>query len=143
MAAKAQSSPKDDQRRTIMSATATATDFVTQYVGIWNERDGEIRRALVRDLWADDAVEWTENNEYRGHAALEERVTGAHQEFVVNGGFQFRLADPPATHHGAVTFRVEMVPVAGGVPVWVGDIFLLRDGDGRIREDYHFGRYVG
>jgi hypothetical protein len=36
-----------------------------------------------------------------------------------------------------------MVPAAGGDPVWVGDIFLLRDSGGRIRQDYQFARYVG
>ncbi len=45
-----------------------------------------------------------------------------------------------ADHEGGLTFTTHMVPAAGGAPVWTGTVFVLLDGDGRIRSDHQFAR---
>ncbi|MBO0732225.1 MAG: nuclear transport factor 2 family protein [Acidimicrobiaceae bacterium] len=116
------------------------TEFIENYIQVWNEPDAATREKLVRLLWADDAVEYTGANEYRGHEALDARVAKAHNDFVAEGGHVFRLGSEPATHHDAVLINVEMVPAAGGPPAWVFTIVALVGSDGRIRQEYQFGR---
>lgn len=125
-----------------MSATdVNTTEFVDRYLQVWNEPDPDARRQLVRDLWAADAVEYTDANEYRGHEALEARVTKAHTQFVEEGGFVFSLTAPPAIHHRAVLINVEMVPAEGdGQSPWSGTIIAFLDEEDRIEQEYQFGR---
>jgi uncharacterized protein len=112
--------------------------FADRYVGVWNEPDGDARRATIRQLWAPDAVEYTETREHRGYAGLEERVVGAHDELVAGQGFRFRLDGPVHAHHGLVTFRTTMAPATGGEVAWTGLMVLRLGEDGRIREDHQF-----
>jgi hypothetical protein len=124
------------------STEERATAFVDQYLHVWHEPDVETRHDLVMALWAHDGVEFTESDEYHGHAELEARVTEAYTEFVQNGGFVFRLAGEPAIHHGAVSLTVGMSPASGGETVWVGSIFALLNDDGLMEREYQFGRFV-
>jgi hypothetical protein len=118
------------------------SEFIDNYIQVWNEPDAGTREKLVRLLWAEDAVEYTDANEYRGHDALDARVEKAHTEFVEKGGHVFRLVTEPATHHGAVLITAEMVPGSGGPAVWVGNIIAFLADDGRIVREYQFGRNV-
>jgi uncharacterized protein len=120
--------------------THNTMEFVDQYLQVWNEPDPDARKELVRRLWATDAVEYTNANEYRGHTSLDERVTNAHTQFVEEGGKVFRLKTEPVTHHGAVLIAVDMIPKEGGEPVWTGTIIALLGRDGRIEREYQFGR---
>lgn len=116
------------------------TEFTDRYLQVWNEPDLSTRSRLVRLLWAEDAVEYTNANEYRGHDALDVRVANAHTQFVVEGGKVFRFATEPAAHHGAVQMAVEMVSATGGPPVWIGTVIAFLDASGRIGREYQFGR---
>jgi hypothetical protein len=116
------------------------TEFTDRFVRVWNEPDPSTRSQLIRLLWAGDAVEYTNANEYRGHEALEVRVANAHSQFVEEGDFVFRLATEPAAHHGSVLITVEMVPAAGGPPAWSGTVVAFLDAEGRIDREYQFGR---
>ena len=80
---------------------AKTEDFLDRYVQVWHEPDPATRKELVVRLWAADAVQYTNANEYRGHEALEERVATAYRQFVEQGGYVFRPEMEPATHHGA------------------------------------------
>jgi hypothetical protein len=122
--------------------TANTDQFIHRYVQVWHEPDPTTRQELVRRLWAADAVQYTNANEYRGHQALEERVTAAHDRFVKEGGYVFRLQVDPATHHGALLIALDMVPKDGGDRVWVGTVIAFLGGDGRIEREYQFGRDV-
>jgi hypothetical protein len=117
-------------------------EFVDRYVAVWNERDTQARRRLIEALWSAEGIEFTEENEYQGYAALETRIAAAHNEFVEKGRFLFRLANDPAAHHDTVTFTVDMAPAAGGKPEWSGVVFAALGGDGLIERDYQFGRFV-
>ncbi|MFI0741369.1 nuclear transport factor 2 family protein [Streptomyces sp. NPDC021100] len=123
--------------------TGTDTDFdiaafVRRYVAVWNEPDPARRRAEITALWAEDGVEYLDSAEFRGHRALEERVTQAHEELVERGGFVFRPAGDASAHHGAVHFTTHMVPAGGGAVAWNGVVLVLLDDDGRILRDYQF-----
>lgn len=121
-----------------MTATPDFDTFVSRYTAVWNEPDSVLRRKVIGELWTEDGVEYTDTSEYRGHDAIENRVTGAYEQFVAAGGFTFVAAGDVAWHHDAVTFATHMVPSAGGVPVWSGVVFALLDDEGRIRRDYQF-----
>jgi uncharacterized protein len=114
--------------------------FARRYTDIWNEPDPVARRAAVSELWAEDGVEWTGSTKYRGHAAIQARVTAAYEEFVRDGGFRFVPADDAVGHEGGITFTTHMIPATGGAPVWTGTVFALLDGDGRIHSDHQFVR---
>jgi uncharacterized protein len=131
-------------RRSLMTSThpQDTGEFVDRYVAVWNERDTQARRRLIEALWSAEGIEFTEENEYQGYAALETRIAAAHNEFVEKGRFLFRLANDPAAHHDTVTFTVDMAPVAGGKPEWSGVVFAALGGDGLIERDYQFGRFV-
>jgi hypothetical protein len=120
--------------------TADTAQFVDRYICAWHEPDPTTRRKLVQQLWSADAVQYTDANEYRGHEALEQRVTAAYNQFVEQGGYVSRREIEPATHHSAVLIRIEMVPGQGGQPAWAGTIIALLGGDGRIEREYQFGR---
>ncbi len=112
--------------------------LVEQYIQIWNETDATQRPARIAKIWAEDGVQFTSQHEYRGYEGLAKRVESAHEEFVKQGGFVFKLAGEYEAHHGAVKFTWEMVPAEGGKVAATGLVFLLLSDDGRARLDYHF-----
>lgn len=117
-------------------------EFLDRYLKVWHEPDAATRRELVGLLWTTDAVQFTNANEYRGHEALEDRVTGAYSQFVKQGGYLFRPEMAPVIHHHALLMALEMVPRDGGDPAWLGTIIAFLGGDGRIEREYQFGRNV-
>jgi hypothetical protein len=112
--------------------------FVDRFVAVWNEADAAERRAAVEALWAPDAVEYTEQNEYRGHDGLEKRVLANYENLVAGQGYRFHLDGPVRAHHDLVVFRSTMTPAAGGDVEWTGLMVLRLGEDGRIREDHQF-----
>ncbi len=89
-------------------------------------------------LWAPENAHYARTLEARGYAALETRITGSHEKNVRDGGYLFRAAAGAQSLRDVVTFRWEMVPVAGGDVEASGFEFLVLDGDGRILSDYQF-----
>ena len=118
----------------------STTTLARRYTEVWNEPDATVRHAAVTRLWAEHGVERTGSSTHRGHAEIEARVRGAHEEFVRDGGLRFELADDAIGHDGALTFTTHMVPADGGEPVWTGTVFVLLDPDGRILSDHQFTR---
>lgn len=112
--------------------------FADRYVAVWNEDDSDARRATIEQLWAPDAVEYTETKEHRGYDGLEKRVVSAYDDLVAGQGFRFRRDGPVHAHHDVVTFRTTMAPAAGGEVAWTGLMVLRLGADGRIREDHQF-----
>ena len=119
--------------------TATAMDaLVDRYLAMWNEPDAAIRRTTILTQWAPDAANYTATIEAVGHAAIENRVTAAHEKYVATGEHRFQLHQPYVAHHGAVRVWWEMVTVADGTIAAVGQEFLVLDEDGRIVSDHQF-----
>ncbi|NDU73802.1 hypothetical protein GWI34_14315 [Actinomadura sp. DSM 109109] len=128
-----------------------------RYLAQWNEPDPEARSALVREMWAPDAVHVLVNPpeavreaaaalavpapplEVHGHRALEERVARAYEMFVAPGEHVFAFAEEPrALLPNVVGVRWSMVTAEGGETVGGGLDVLYLDGDGRIRTDHQF-----
>lgn len=118
--------------------TNTIEILANDYVEVWNEQDPTVRRGRIESLWAEDAVEYTESNSYRGHAELQRRITDAYEEFVHGAGNRFRSAGDAVGHHDTVHFTVHMVPAGGGDAVWTGFIVLTLDSSGRIRTEHQY-----
>jgi hypothetical protein len=74
----------------------------------------------------------------QGYAALEERVSRAHQQFVTEGGFVFRPLGEPVGHHQGAMFNWVMEPASGGAAAAAGANFIVLGEDGRIRLEYQF-----
>ena len=116
----------------------TLDEFVARYVAMWHESDADLRRAIVQQLWADDAENTSRRFAIRGLEAIVARVTRAHDEWVAQKGFVFRPAGNTDRLGNVVKFLWEMVPKGGGPREALGlDIFVLQD-DGRIRALYQF-----
>ncbi|MGN5632889.1 hypothetical protein [Streptomyces sp. AC154] len=130
-------------------------DLTDRYVAVWNEPDGERRRAAISELWSADAVHVLQppheilqaaeglgfdrlHLEARGHRALEFRVTRAHEEFVAPGTFVFRSRNNTDRLHDVVKFHWEMAPRDGGEAAGAGLEILVLGPDGRIVSDYQF-----
>ncbi len=122
----------------MQQAKTEIQQLVEQYIQIWNEPDDALRRASIAKLWTEDGVQFTSEHEYRGYDGLERRVESAHEEFVKQGGFAFKLSGEYQAHHGAVKLTWEMVPAGGGTVAATGIVFLFLSDDGRARLDYHF-----
>jgi hypothetical protein len=118
--------------------TSKLNELMDRYMALWHEPDAEQRRKRIAELWVEDGVQFTSQNAYHGYKELEGRVESAHEQFVKQGGFVFKLAGAPQAHHNAVKFNWEMVPASGGEVAATGLIFLLLSDDGCIRFDYQF-----
>ena len=132
-----------------------ADDLADRYIALWNEPDAERRRAAIAELWTEDGVHLLQppqevhanaarpgiglaaTFEARGHAALETRVTSAHDEFIARRGHAFRRREDVERVADAVKFHWEMVSSEGDV-VGVGLELLVLAPDTRIRRDYMF-----
>ncbi|MEU1085230.1 hypothetical protein ACFYPN_11300 [Streptomyces sp. NPDC005576] len=130
-------------------------DLTDRFVAVWNEPDGERRRAAIRELWSADAVHVLRPPqdiletarglgfdqpllEARGHHAWELRVTRAQEEFVAPGTYVFRSRGNTDRLRDVVRFTWEMAPRDGGEVAGVGLEILMLGPDGRIVTDYQF-----
>lgn len=113
-------------------------DFLERYIAVWNEPQAELRRKIIGELWAEDAIHYTRAFEMQGREAIEARVTRAYEQFVKNGGCIFKVAGQGAAHHNCAKFNWEMVTVNEGKVEGLGSVFIILNEDGRIRFDYQF-----
>jgi hypothetical protein len=126
-----------------------------RYVALWNEPDPNVRRKIIRGLWApsgehvldppqdirktahDLGFDWPVL-EIRGYGAIETRATRAYESFIAPGKHQFRLRDDAARLRNVVKFHWEMVSTSTGEVEGVGLELLILDDEGRIAVDYQF-----
>ncbi len=113
-----------------------AQDFVSRYVMQWNETSPDARKAIVHDLWAENATDYTTANEYRGHTEIEQRVARASQKYVQDRGCLFRLRGTPSTLYNSIKLYWEMVEDSRIASV--GFDFLILDETGHISTAYQF-----
>lgn len=123
---------------TTINAFTDLTSLTHDYVAVWNEPNSDVREAIIRRLWAPNAVEFTETNEHRGHDQIFARVAAAYEELVDGAGMLFRSAGDVVGHHGLVRFTVTMGPADGGPDVWTGFVVVVLDEDGRICSEHQF-----
>ena len=118
---------------------AAAIAVVDRYIAVWGVADPAERAQAVADLWADHGMEYIENVQYIGHAALTDRVAEAHEAFVANAAYVAVGGDDATVHDDIVTFTIRLDHAEGddaGETAWSARVFLLLDEQGRVREDY-------
>jgi hypothetical protein len=116
-----------------------AIAVVDRYIAVWGVTDPAERAKAVASLWADHGMEYIENVQYIGHAALTDRIAEAHEAFVANAAYVAVGGDDATVHDDIVTFTIRLDHAQGedaGETAWSARVFLVLDGDGRIREDY-------
>ena len=96
--------------------------LVEQYIAVWNETDGDKRRALIADVFTEDARYTDPLGAVTGHDGIDRFVAGAQQQF---GGLTFSLPAEPDAHHDLARFQWYL----GAEPVAIGfDVVELEDG---------------
>lgn len=110
---------------------------IDQYLAAWNETDPTRRRARIEALWAPGGATFNRMLEARGYDAIVERVTGANDKWVRDGGFAFRPAQVSAFGE-VVRLAWEMASRATGEVDSRAQSYLVLDRDGRILCDYQF-----
>ncbi|MGW3348330.1 hypothetical protein ACWDA3_33985 [Nonomuraea rubra] len=140
-----------------MSNTFDVQERAGRYIAQWNEPDPATRSALIRELWATDAVHVLVHPpeairdaaaalafpapplEARGHEALDARVTRAYEMFVEPGEHVFEAAgEVVVLMPRVIGVRWSMVTVRTGEVVGGGLDVLALDGDGRVLTDHQF-----
>jgi hypothetical protein len=117
--------------------------LVDDYLAVWNEPDGAQRTKLIESLWTEDARHCTATIEALGYRGIEDRVSTAHEKWVVGAGNRFELSQAQH-HHDTVMVRWRMVSRddADGAVLAAGCDVLHLARDGRIRDGYQFSEVV-
>lgn len=105
------------------------TDLVERYLACWNESDADTRRALIADVFTEDAVYVDPLAEARGADAIDATIAAVQAQFP---GFVFAAFGPVDAHHRQARFRWSLGPAhAPEAPVVGFDVAVTGD-DGRI-----------
>ena len=138
-----------------MTDTQAATELAESYVALWNEPDGDRRRRMIAELWAEDGrhilqppqeireiaarpgIAMTATLEARGYEEIEARAASAYEHWVGSEGLSFRGRDHAERLGDVVKLHWEAVAKDGTV-FGVGLSFLVLAADGRIERDYTF-----
>jgi hypothetical protein len=115
-----------------------AAAFADRYLAVWNEPDAQQRRTDVENLWVPDGGHYSYSFARKGYDELDDRVSGAYERWVNEGGYVFRSANDASGRDDVVKFHWEMAPAAGGDVVSVGFDVVILAGDGRMEVDYQF-----
>ncbi|MFE2726986.1 nuclear transport factor 2 family protein [Kitasatospora sp. NPDC059327] len=104
-----------------------------RYLAVWNEADPAARRALVDEVWAEDAGYTDPLAAVTGRDGVDALIGAAQAQFP---GLEFTLG-PVDAHHDIARFTWHLGP-AGGEPLVVGFDVLVAGPDGRIASVYGF-----
>ncbi|ROO84466.1 SnoaL-like protein [Actinocorallia herbida] len=91
-------------------------ELIGKYLAAWNETDPAARRALLADVWADDAPYTDPLADVRGRDALDGLIAAVQAQFP---GLVFTLAGEVDAHHHLARFTWHLGP-KDGAPVAIG-----------------------
>ncbi|WP_026403768.1 nuclear transport factor 2 family protein [Actinomadura rifamycini] len=106
------------------------TELVERYLAAWNETDAAARRAILAEVFADDAVYTDPLASVEGPDGLDATIAAVQAQF---GGLIFSLGGAVDAHHDIARFTWHLGP-AGGEPVVIGFDVAVLGADGRIRQ---------
>jgi hypothetical protein len=107
---------------------------VDRYIDTWNETDPRRRRALIGEVYAEDAGYTDPLVSVHGHDAIDQFVAAAQAQFA---GLHFRLGSTVDAHHDQARFTWHLAAPGADEPVVIGfDVAILADG--RLRDVYGF-----
>lgn len=104
------------------------SDLIDRYLACWNETDGEARRALIAEHWAEQASYTDPIVDVRGHAAIDATIAAVQAQFP---DFVFTPAGGLDAHHRQARFTWGLGP-ANGEPLIVGFDVIVLDDAGRF-----------
>jgi hypothetical protein len=112
--------------------------LVDHFVAMWNERDTDLRRKQIEELYAEDAVYvMFARDPLHGYDAIAAQIDFAHNLYF-DQGFVFRSSNNAEGHHNLVKFGWVLVSAdTGELESYGSDFFELND-EGRIVRDYQF-----
>ena len=113
---------------------ADAQTLVQRYIETWNETNPDRRRALIAEIFTDDAGYTDPLAAVRGHEAIDQLVAAAQSQFA---GLQFSLGSAVDAHHEQARFAWHLGAPGAAAPLAIGfDVAIM--GNGRLREVYGF-----
>jgi SnoaL-like domain len=95
-------------------------ELVERYIALWNETDGERRRALIARTFGDRASYVDPLMASEGHAAIDDMVQTMQQRFPDH---RVSRAGEVDGHHDRVRFCWELTAAAGGPVIAKGTDF--------------------
>ncbi|TWE19606.1 transcriptional regulator with XRE-family HTH domain [Kitasatospora atroaurantiaca] len=119
-------------------AMAGYNELADRYVALWNEKDPDLVRAAVAELWTEDGEYVNEVVHVRGHQAIAEQVAFAQQYYAERGSFAFRSSNDAVGHHHTVKFGWVLVSTENGEAASIGSNFFVLAEDGRVAGSYQF-----
>jgi hypothetical protein len=108
--------------------------IIKRYIDVWNESDPQRRRALIAEVFADDADYTDPLGSVAGHDAIAAFVASAQAQFP---GLEFNLAGPVDSHHCQARFRWHLGFPGADEPIVVGFDVAVIEND-RLRSVYGF-----
>jgi hypothetical protein len=109
-------------------------DVIERYIQAWNETDARLRRMLVDEVWAEDAIYIDPLAETRGRDNVDALIAAAQAQFP---GLRLRLIGSVDSHHRQARFTWGL-GLDGAEPVAIGFDVALAHEDGRLLGMYGF-----
>lgn len=101
------------------------TDLIDRYIAVWNETDGERRRALIARTFTEGASYVDPLAASDGQGAIDDMIAAVQQRFP---GYRFSRKGEVDAHHDRVRFSWELAPEGGPVFVDGTDFAVVADG---------------
>ncbi len=108
--------------------------LIDRYIATWNESDPERRRALIAEVYTENAGYTDPLVAVHGRDAIDQFVAAAQAQFA---GLQFSLGSALDAHHDQARFTWHLGTPGVEEPVVIGFDVAVVDG-GRLREVYGF-----
>ncbi|MDT7667130.1 MAG: hypothetical protein QOD04_6686 [Pseudonocardiales bacterium] len=105
-----------------------------RYIDAWNETDATTRRALIDELYTQDAGYTDPLLDAKGRDQIDAAIEGAQQQFA---GLVFSLAGPVDSHHDTARFQWHLGAPGADEPLVVGFDVAVAEG-GQLRRVYGF-----
>jgi hypothetical protein len=104
-------------------------ETVSRYFAAWNETDGERRRRLIAETWAETANYLDPVMRGAGHAEIDAMIRGVQERFP---GHRFRQTGAVDAYQDRARFSWELAPEAGEAIV-KGTDFAVLAADSRLQ----------
>lgn len=114
-----------------MIATENITNTVDAYLAAWNERVPERRRALVAEVFADDATYVDPARAGTGADGIDAMIAAAQDE---HPGVELILAGAPDHHNTHVRFSWHLRPAGTDTVALIGHDYASVAPDGRLKD---------
>jgi hypothetical protein len=118
-----------EHKMTSQTRTTTQNALVDTYIAIWNEQDATQRRALIAQLFTEDASYLDPLMAGQGHNGIDAMIEAAQQQFA---GLSFRPLDRVDEHNNHMRFSWELA-AENGSAIAGGTDFATLAADGRIQ----------